>query len=201
MAQIRKGSWRLTDRGKIVVLVFITIVALMVVHLFEGAGKASIEAPGALDDVVLVSVGVAPPEASKGHEKPCVDPVVSVLKHAGFTGRNLREAWAIVMRESGGRADLVSNNVDHGLFQFNIDAHHDKYWWSTELLLTAEYNARVAYFTSQGGKDWLMWGLTGEGRTDARMYPMWDEDKVYRWITEPFERYFSQFGNLPKSCR
>lgn len=201
MATTKKRSWRLTDRGKIVGLIFITVAALLIVNLFEGTGKASTEAPEGLNHVTLVSSAVGPQTSSRAPQTPCADPVAVTLKRAGFTGRDLREAWAIVMRESGGRADLISNKVDHGLFQFNIDAHRNKYWWSTEMLLTPDYNARVAYLTSQGGKDWLMWGLTGDGKTDARMYPMWDEDKIYRWITEPFQRYFSEFNNLPKSCR
>lgn len=187
-----RRSWRLTDRGKIVLLVLVTIVGLLLAHAADRAASAS--AAPALS---------APTDQSgftRGH-RPCTDALVGTLRRAGFSGRDLREAWAIAMRESGGQADLVSHAVDHGLFQFNIDAHRDKHWWDTKRLLTADYNARVAYLTSQGGKDWLMWGLTPDGQTDARMYPMWDEDQVYRWIAEPFQRYFAQFAELPRGCR
>lgn len=197
----RKRSWRLTDRGKIVLLVVITVLALLLAYAVERSEIASAQASEPLSGAILVSAQQDDTKAKSRAQAPCTDPVVATLKRAGFTGRDLREAWAIVMRESGGKADLISNNVDHGLFQFNIDAHRDKHWWNTKRLLTADYNARVAFLTSQGGKDWIMWGLTPDGETDARMYPMWDQDKIYRWITEPYQRYFAEFANLPRGCR
>lgn len=197
MVTERKRSWRLTDRGRVVILLFVTLVAILLALAVERsqAASAGFSSPTASYD------GNGDSGARSKPKMPCTDPLVVTLKRAGFTGRDLREAWAIAMRESGGREDLVSHSVDHGLFQFNIDAHRDKHWWNTKRLLTADYNARVAYLTSRGGKDWLMWGLTPNGQTDARMYPMWDEDKVERWITEPFQRYFEQFGKLPRGCR
>ena len=196
MTTKNKRSWRLTDRGKIVLLVLITVAGILLAHAAEQAA-AALGAPQAQP------VGSASPATGglSATMRPCTDPVVGTLKRAGFTGRDLREAWAIVMRESAGQADLVSHAVDHGLFQFNIDAHRDKHWWNTKKLLTADYNARVAYLTSSGGDDWRMWGLTADGSTDARMYPMWTEEQVYMWITEPFQRYFAEFAELPRGCR
>ena len=42
------------------------------------------------------------------YQEDCGDWLIKLLAKTGFEGENLREAWAIVMRESGGREDAVS---------------------------------------------------------------------------------------------
>lgn len=195
MDQVRRTPrLRLTNRGRVALLLLITLVLLGIARLVDAPESGARAEMLPRDDQRVAgpfSVGA----------KPCTDVLANTLQRAGFTGRDLREAWAIAMRESGGQPDLISHRVDHGLFQFNIDAHRDKDWWDTKRLLNADYNARVAFLTSQGGADWSMWGLTGDGKTDARMYPMWDKEQVRAWITEPFERYFAESSRLPRSCR
>ena len=51
----------------------------------------------------------------------CGDWLTRLLSRSGYEGEDLREAWAIVMRESGGREDAVSATGDLGLFQINTD--------------------------------------------------------------------------------
>jgi len=200
MATSRKRTWRLTDRGKVVLLVLITVAGLLLVHAADRASSASAASAASAASPFAYSTS-SNAGALSAAQRPCTDPLVTTLRRAGFTGRDLQEAWAIAMRESAGQADLVSHAVDYGLFQFNIDVHGDKYWWDTQKLLTADYNARVAYLTSHGGEDWLMWGLAGSGSTDARMYPMWTDEQIERWITEPVQRYFEEFEKLPQGCR
>ena len=95
--------------------------------------------------------------------KPCKNWLVRELKEAGFKGKGLRIAWAIAMRESGGRADAISSTGDYGVFQFNRAAHSDQPWWNTKRLLTRDYNIMVAYRMSQGGKTFYPWDIDGKG--------------------------------------
>jgi len=89
-----------------------------------------------------------------------------LLAQAGFSGENLRTAWAIAMRESGGRPDALgkvnpNGTRDHGLFQFN-DVHG-----KTIDLARAKsdplYAATEAFRMSKGGKDFSAWGLGDSG--------------------------------------
>jgi hypothetical protein len=97
-------------------------------------------------------------------KKECKNWLVKELHKTGFRGKNLREAWAIVMRESGGREDAISPTNDYGMFQFNRAAWSGQDWWDSKKLLTREYNAKVAYRISRGGKTWYPWDIDGQGR-------------------------------------
>ena len=102
---------------------------------------------------------------TKAEPKPtaCKNWLVDELKQAGFKGKGLRIAWAIAMRESGGRANAISSTGDYGVFQFNRAAHSDQPWWNTRKLLTRDYNIMVAYNISQGGKTFYAWDIDGKG--------------------------------------
>ena len=106
----------------------------------------------------------------KKAEKPktCKNWLVRELREAGFKGKGLRIAWAIAMRESGGRANAISSTGDYGVFQFNRAAWSDAPWWNTKKLLTRDYNIMVAYRISQHGKTWYPWDIDGQGRHKAR---------------------------------
>jgi hypothetical protein len=95
--------------------------------------------------------------------KTCKNWLVRELKEAGFKGKGLHIAWAIAMRESGGRADAISSTGDYGVFQFNRAAHSKQPWWNTEKLLTRDYNIMIAYDMSQGGKTFYPWDIDGKG--------------------------------------
>lgn len=103
-------------------------------------------------------------KAEMPKKEKCKNWLVRELRAVGFRGKNLREAWAIVMRESGGRADAISSTGDYGMFQFNRAAWSGQDWWNTNKLLTKRYNAQVAYRISQGGKTWYPWDIDGQGR-------------------------------------
>lgn len=106
--------------------------------------------------------------AASGDDGPALpfEQLVDVLRRAGFDGDALRTAWAIVMRESGGRPGAVGSvnsngTVDHGLFQLN-DIHIGNYI-SADDLYDAGANAAAAFLMSRGGTDWGHWGLGETG--------------------------------------
>lgn len=108
--------------------------------------------------VVINKASIKPNKKEK-----CKNWLVNQLHETGFRGKNLREAWAIVMRESGGREDAISSTNDYGMFQFNQAAWSGQDWWNSKKLLTRDYNAKVAYRISQGGKTWYPWDIDGKG--------------------------------------
>lgn len=131
---------------------------------------------------------VSPPEppalATKTKvKKPwsCKNVLAQRLYKGGFRGENLREAWAVAMRESGGRPDAISSTGDYGVFQFNRAAHSGQPWWNTNRLLTSGYNIGVAYRMSQGGKTWYMWDIGGKGQHLGRYSPRSVYEKYRYW--------------------
>lgn len=99
-----------------------------------------------------------------------------LLQNAGFRGQNLETAWAIVMRESGGRPkahNLNPNTGDnsYGLFQINMhgslaDSRREKFdLRRNDDLFNPLTNARVAYHMSRRGTDFGAWAI---GRNSYR---------------------------------
>ena len=98
------------------------------------------------------------------------------LKHllykVGFEGDQLKQAWAVVMKESTGRPMAHNQNSktgdnSYGLFQINMigsmgPARLAQYGLnSNEELFDPLTNARIAYIISEGGKNWSAWnGMT-----------------------------------------
>jgi hypothetical protein len=99
--------------------------------------------------------------------KTCKNWLVRELKKAGFKGKGLRIAWAVAMRESGGRADAISSTGDYGVFQFNRAAWGGQTWWNTNKMLTRDYNIEIAYRISQKGKTFYPWDINGKGQHKA----------------------------------
>lgn len=91
-----------------------------------------------------------------------------LLSAVGFEGKALREAWAIVMKESRGNPLSHNGNREtgdnsYGLFQVNMigamgQERRDKFNldYNAELL-DPVVNAKVAYHMSNGGKNWSAW--------------------------------------------
>lgn len=102
------------------------------------------------------------------------------LTAAGFTGEKHREAWAIAMRESGGRPEAHNTNRStgdnsYGLFQINMlgkleaerDAkfrQHVPGYRSKEDLFDPIINAKAAAYMSQKGRNWDSWVSPTYGR-------------------------------------
>jgi hypothetical protein len=106
-----------------------------------------------------------------------------LLKEVGFEGKALSQAWAIAMRESRGRSLSYNGNTktgDHsyGLFQINMigkmgDMRRDKFSMvSNAMLLDPVTNAQIAYYMSDGGKDWSAWkGMTPKAKEWLKSFP------------------------------
>lgn len=132
---------------------------------------------------------VAPPPPApiveQAPEWTCDDVHARRLYKAGFRGKNHREAWAILMRESGGRPDAISATGDYGVFQFNRAAHSRQDWWDSDRLLTWEYNMQVAFVMSDGGRTWYPWDIDGRGDHLAR----YTSASVFGKFREWYDKY------------
>jgi hypothetical protein len=95
---------------------------------------------------------------------------MSILQQAGFRGEGLRNAWAVVMKESSGRPDAFNGNQatgdqSYGLFQINMlgslgPARRKALGLrSNEELFDPLTNARAAFRISKGGTDFGAWGV------------------------------------------
>lgn len=124
--------------------------------------------------------------------------LISTLKQAGFTGNALRTAYAIAMRESGGRPDAYNPNRStgddsFGLFQINMlgnlgPARRKQYGLkSNEQLLDPATNAKVAYRMSKGGTDFGAWGLGPNAYRSGAGF-----DTIKKWYDQ-----FPQGGTAP----
>lgn len=170
------------------------IIAIALTALFLTAVP-----PSAASALVPEGTGPIPVRANdaKIDGPPCGNQLVKWIYEAGFRGQNIREAWAIAMRESNGRPATVSNGVDHGLFQFNQPSWGGQSWWNTSKLLTPVYNAKVAYKMSKGGKNWGPWGMRDHAEWNFASYGMWSDWQIQNWIIGPYMKYYHQF---PKKC-
>jgi len=143
--------------------------------------------------VALLALAVLVPTAQPANAAPlgrCQ--LVQVIRDAGFTGRDVRIAWAVAMRESGGDPRNITNS-DYGLFQFNRPSWGHSSWWNTSRLLTASYNARMAYrMVMRTG--WRAWGLNRTGTAVyAADYSMWSQWKIDNWIWKPYRYWYNRY--------
>lgn len=95
-----------------------------------------------------------------------------LLSKVGFEGDQLKQAWAVVMKESTGMPMAHNQNSgtgdnSYGLFQINMigsleAARLEEYGLNNkEELFDPLTNARIAYIISEGGNDWSPWnGMT-----------------------------------------
>lgn len=118
--------------------------------------------------------------------------VISWLKAAGWSGEDLRKAWAITMRESHGNPAAHNTNAStgdnsYGLFQINMlgnlgpqrDAafrQHVAGYTGPDSLLDPVVNARAAHYMSNGGKNLAAWDINKNGYnggTHAAAFQQW----------------------------
>ena len=135
-----------------------------------------------------------------GRISKCGDWLTRLLSRSGYEGEDLREAWAIVMRESGGRADAVSATGDLGLFQINTDTWKDEDWFNRKQLLKRKYNSQIAHQLSRGGRTWYSWGLDGHGRPQADAYVKsgWSAERIESHIVVPYIQWYAQYPCRPE---
>lgn len=113
--------------------------------------------------------------------------LVYVLESVGFSGFQLKQAWAIAKRESNGNANAFNGNPktgdkSYGLFQINMIGsmgpdRRAKYGLaSNESLFNPYTNAKVAYAMSNGGSDWGPWDVGSNaynGGSNEPKYRYW----------------------------
>jgi hypothetical protein len=106
-----------------------------------------------------------------------------LLVAVGFKGKHLIEAWAVAKKETKGNPLAYNGNgktgdSSFGLFQINMlrDLGPDrrkKFGLNYNAdLLNPVLNAQVAYYMSNGGKDWSSWhGITAKTRMWMNKFP------------------------------
>jgi len=106
-----------------------------------------------------------------------------LLYDVGFRGQALKEAWGTAMRESTGRPRAHNQNRStgdnsYGLFQINMidslgPARRKEFnLESNEDLFNPVRNAEIAFFMSNGGKNWSAWnGITESARKWMKEFP------------------------------
>jgi hypothetical protein len=114
----------------------------------------------------------------------------SLLEEAGFKGKNLKEAWAIVMKESTGRPTAYNGNTStgdnsYGIFQINMigylgEARREKFnLKSNKELYDPLTNAKIAHYMSRGGEDWSSWDIDSSGYNGGV-----SKSKYQYWLTQ-----------------
>ena len=106
-----------------------------------------------------------------------------LLWAVGFEGKALKTAWAIAKRESNGRPMAYNGNrktgdSSYGIFQINmlgklgIDRKEKFNLASNVLLFDPVINVEIAYYMTDGGKDWSSWkGLNAAAREWLPLFP------------------------------
>ena len=105
-----------------------------------------------------------------------------VLIYAGFTGRSLKIAWAVAMKETHGNPiahnfSRETKDDSYGVFQVNlygalkgrIKEYRLK---SAKDLTNPVLNAQIAYRLSSGGSDWSPWH-SNPGQRDHWLVVQW----------------------------
>lgn len=118
--------------------------------------------------------------------------LVELLQVVGFTGADLREAWAIAKKESNGRplafnGNKLTGDSSYGIFQINMidslgtDRRSKFDLGSNAELFNPVTNVQVAYHMSNGGEDWSSWhiGKSAYTSTSSAHY-----SKFKQWLSK-----------------
>lgn len=98
------------------------------------------------------------------------DQLIELLDAVGFKGKQLKYAWAVTKKESGGRPVAHNDNTgtgdnSYGLFQINMigslgaDRREKFGLENNNQLFDPVTNAKIAFHMTRGGSDWGAWGL------------------------------------------
>lgn len=108
--------------------------------------------------------------------------LIDILKIAGFQGRGLSMAWAIVQKESTAKpyahnANSKTGDNSYGLFQINMindlgPARLKKHELAANKdLFNPIINARVAFKISDGGTNWKPWTTYEKAKSILTQFP------------------------------
>jgi len=141
---------------------------------------------------LLIGGLIQAPPASAATLRGCE--LMNVIKRAGYGQGNERVAWAVIMRESGGVVNMITNGADYGLLQVNVPTHPDA---DKARLLQARYNLRYGRSLLYKA-NWRPWGLHYDARTgtitrDYRDYAgIWSDSTKEAWIWRPFAYWYAR---------
>ena len=145
--------------------------------------------------------------------------LANFLSSMGLSGEQLRVAYAIAMRESSGRPNLVStmDGNGYGLFQIQFGVGHantlntvlgsnvtdnesDRQKFA-ELMFDPQNNFKVMMHMSKNMEDLGAWGLYSwrNPTLNTRDYGRWTASQHQAWIMEPFLRYYASFPGVDPS--
>ena len=162
------------------IVIAISLCALMVTGLLSfnepspRSYAASIDRAETQRLLALEKPTVKIKQKYKKNEQLAPKELKAILYEAGFRGKNLKEAWAVAMKESTGRPSAHNDNPatgdsSYGLFQINMigslgPSRRDKFSLdSNKDLFNPVRNAEIAFFMSDGGKNWSAWnGITNK---------------------------------------
>ena len=145
--------------------------------------------------------------------------LANFLSSMGLSGEQLRVAYAIAMRESSGRPNLVStmDGNGYGLFQIQFGVGHantlntvlgsnvtdnesDRQKFA-QLMFDAQNNFKVMMHMSRNMEDLGAWGLHSwrNPTLNTRDYSKWTASQHQAWIMEPFLKYYASFPGVDPS--
>jgi hypothetical protein len=125
-------------------------------------------------------------EQFKKAKKLSDEDLALLLFLVGFTGTDLKEAWAVAKKESNGRPLAYNGNTktgdsSYGIFQINMigslgPARREKFGLdSNKELLNPVTNAVIAFRMTRGGEDWSSWkGMTPRTKEWLLRFPKVD---------------------------
>ncbi len=187
------------NNGRIA-LAFTTVV-VMLAFITSSANAATVTAPSATDvpktKYLSVAVATKPSPLEQAtkvaktvsknkydtNDMLTAEELKAVLYSVGFRGTNLKEAWAVAMKESTGRPMAHNRNSStgdnsYGLFQINMIGslgpnRLEKFnLKSNSDLFDPVTSAEIAFFMSNGGQDWSAWhGITSKTKELMKDFP------------------------------
>lgn len=130
--------------------------------------------------------------------KPCKDPIIQVIRTAGWKGKQQRIAYAVAWRESNHQPG-ESTPPDLGLYQLNGPAWQGTKYWPADPL-DAYSNAKAAHRLWRD-YSWRPWGLNASGTgVDMRDYS-WSAWQIEHWVWRPYVAGLHLYDRLPRACR
>jgi len=104
--------------------------------------------------------------------------LVELLQVVGFTGQDLKEAWAIAKKESNGRPLAFNGNTltgdnSYGIFQINMisslgEDRREKFELDHNAdLFNPVTNVQIAFHMSNGGENWSSWHIGKDAYTST----------------------------------
>ncbi len=151
---------------------YITALSIGMFAVITASANAAEEPNNKPADALIAAPAVVtdPLVKYKGAKSLTKVELVELLDAVGFKGKQLKVAWAIAIKESGGRPVAHNKNANtgdnsYGLFQINMigdlgPARLDKFGLTKNAdLFDPVVNAQITFHMSRGGEDWGSWGL------------------------------------------